>query len=251
MYFEQFDSDRETVLTACREAGVAWIIEVGTNLETSKQALQLARQHGGSAAVGFHPHEAANVQNGDWAKLMRLLIEPDVVALGEIGLDYHYPEPPKEVQSIVFRRQIHMALGLEIPVIIHNREADDDVLRTIQEEGEGRLEGVLHCFNSDWSVAEAAMQLGLYIGIGGIVTFRNAKTLHEVVRKLPLERIILETDAPFLAPHPYRGKRNDSSMIPVIGAAVAELKGISVEDVARVTTDNARRLFRLYEWDNV
>ena len=225
------------------------MIEIGTDIPTSEQALQLARSHGGSAAVGIHPHEAGRVTDDDWVKLMHLLVQPGVVALGEIGLDYHYPEPEPHVQKRVFKRQIAMAVGLEIPIVVHNREADDDVVAILKKEAGKGLSGVLHCFSSDWEVANEALQLGFFIGIGGIVTFHNAQTLRDVVKRIPIERIILETDAPYLAPHPHRGKRNDSRYIPLIGEAVAAIKNLPVEDVARITTENAQRLFRLNRMD--
>lgn len=241
---EQYDDDRDEVIRRALEQGVSRILNIGFNRETIETTLSLAEQYGFIyAAVGWHPHDAATMTDEDLKWIRSLTEHPKVVALGEMGLDYYRNYSPKEVQEEVFRRQIRLAREVGMPIIIHNREADRDVLRVLREEGAEEVGGVMHCFGGDWSMAQECLEMNFLIGLGGPVTFKNAHLPKEIAARVPLDRLLIETDSPYLAPHPHRGKRNESGYVRLVAEKIAELRGISFEEVARKTSANACRLF--------
>jgi len=252
--FPQFDNDREAVVQRAREAGVEIIINPGADLESSRRAVALAECYPEVyAAVGVHPHQAKSVTDEVVAELRRLAAHPKVVAIGEIGLDFYRDLSPRDVQRQAFRQQLALAAELDLPVIVHSREAHDDVMAILTEwlrdsklkAQSSKLKGVLHAFSGDRAMAERMFELGFCVGIAGPVTFLNAHRLRALVRELPLERLLIETDAPYLAPHPYRGKRNEPARVALVATAVAELHGMAETAVASQTAANARRLFGL------
>ncbi|NOZ30218.1 MAG: TatD family hydrolase [Chloroflexi bacterium] len=250
--FPQFDADRAAVLDRARAAGVRVIVNPGADLASSRRAVALAEAEPGVyAAVGVHPHDADTVDDAVLSVLRDLAVHPKVVAIGEIGLDFYRDLSPRDRQQEAFERQLDLAAELRLPVIIHCREAQSQVMATLRAWAdrhpppEGGYRGVLHAFAGDKAMAEAGRAMGFLIALGGPVTFRNARRLHALVPELPLDSLLLETDAPYLSPHPYRGKRNEPARLTLIAEAVARLQGVSVEEVARRTTDNAIRLFRL------
>lgn len=254
--FSKFDRDRETVVQRAREAGVEFIINPGYNLESSRRAVALTERYPEVyAAVGVHPHEAKTVTDEVIAELRLLAAQPKVVAIGEIGLDFYRDLSPRDVQRRVFRQQLALATELDLPVIVHDREAHSEVMAILAgylkfqtsnlKVGDSELKGVLHAFSGDRAMAEKVFDLGFCLGIAGPVTFRNARRLRALVRGLPLKRLLIETDAPYLAPHPYRGKRNEPARVALVAAAVAELHGVGKTEVGEQTAAAARQLFGL------
>ena len=251
--FSKFDADRPGVIDRARAAGVAAIVNVGVDLDSSRRAVRLAEQYESIyAAVGVHPHDAKNLDGATLAELRELAQKPTVVAVGEIGLDYYRDLSPRDVQRRAFQAQLAWAAKLGKPVIIHDRDAHEEIMNTLTKWAQdltsstlsGRL-GVLHTFSGDLEMAKRAIDLGFYISISGPVTYRNARQLPEIVRALPLDRLLVETDCPFLAPEPHRGKRNEPAYVRLVVERIAKLKGIPFDDLARATTTNARRLFKL------
>lgn len=242
----RFDEDREEVLAAMEGAGVGLIVEVGAGIQSTKDAVSLSEKYGFVyAAVGIHPEEIGQLRPEHMEWLKELSKKEKVLAIGEIGLDYHYDEPGRELQKKWFARQLDLAAQVEMPVIIHSREAAQDTLEIMEEHCDWAQGGVIHCFSYAKEMAQIYLDKGFYLGIGGVVTFKNSKKLKEVVREMPLERIVLETDAPYLAPVPNRGQRNDSRQLVHVVKEIAELKGIPEERVIRQTEINARALYRL------
>ena len=240
-----FASDAGLVWSRAKDAGVHAAVVVGYDLASSESALQVAERLAGCwASVGIHPHDAVQCDENALLQLHRLASHPRATAIGEIGLDYYRNLSPKDAQQQALEQQIHLALQLRLPVIIHCRDAYDDLLPILARYP---LRGVLHCFSGELHHAQRAVEMGWYLGIGGVVTFKNAHTLREVVQRVPLENLLLETDAPYLAPMPHRGKRNEPAYIPLIARMVASLKNVPLEELATVTTQNARCLFSLEE----
>jgi len=238
-----FADDLPAVLERARAAGVRAIVSAGQDEATSRATLELARAHPIIApAVGVHPHEAKTA--GDMAWLERMLDDPAVVAAGEMGLDYHYDHSPRDVQREVLGRQLHMAAERNLPVILHCREAEEDLIAVLRERFvHGRL-GVVHCFTGTYDEGMRLVNdFGLYLGIGGAVTFKKATDLQDAAARLPLENLVLETDCPFMTPAPYRGKRNEPANITLTCVRVAELRGVSPAVVAEATSANAASLF--------
>jgi TatD DNase family protein len=243
---DSYRDDLATVLNRASSFGVSRIVTVGIDLESSRRAVSLADSNPGiSAAVGVHPHHAATCGADDLVELEALSRHPKVVALGEIGLDLHYDFSPFKQQLECFSRQLELARNLRLPVIIHDREAHKEVLEILQGAGSLPGGGVMHCFSGDSVLAEKVMALGYYISIPGVVTFSKAIMLQEAVRQVPLDRLLLETDGPYLAPEPRRGRRNEPALLLFTAARVAELKEISLDDLAEATSANAARLFNL------
>ena len=240
--FPDFADEREAVIARARAAGVGTMLTIGTRLDQFPGVRALAEAHDDIwCSVGAHPHEAADHAATTAAELAALGAHPRVVGIGETGLDFHYDHSPRAVQEAVFRAHIAAARQSGLPLIVHAREADAAVARILREEGAPA--GVLHCFSSGRALAEAALDLGFYISISGIVTFRNAEELRAIVRDLPLDRLLVETDAPYLAPVPYRGKRNEPAYVAATAAAVAALKSVAPAELAAITTANFFRLF--------
>jgi TatD DNase family protein len=244
-----FDADRDAVIERARAVGVTAILTLGVDGASSRRAVALAQQYESVfAAVGIHPHEAKYATPEVYKDLIGLAREREVnriIAWGEIGLDYHYDHSPRDVQRREFRRQIRMARELDLPVCIHSRDAHDDVLSILDEEMAIDAGVVMHCFSGDEQVARRCLDLGFYISFAGPVTFTNARTLPAVVPLVPDDRLLIETDAPYLSPHPWRGRehRNEPARVAVIAARLAEIKGISVEEVGQAATQNFYRLF--------
>jgi TatD DNase family protein len=243
---ERYDPDRADLLRRAREAGVGTLVTIGTCLEDSRIAADYAAsQPGVYAAVGVHPEQAGGYDRAALPEFRALAGRPGVVAVGEVGLDLHRPESSLDVQEPVFRDMLALARGAGLPLVIHNREAASDVLRVLREDWDPTLGGVFHCYAGDAQTAREAMDLNFDIAVGGVLTFKNAQALREVIALVPLSRLVLETDGPWLAPQAWRGKRNEPAYIPAIAAQLAQLLGMDLERVAQATTENARRLFRL------
>lgn len=245
---EQYNEDLEAVIERALEKNVKQMIVVGFDRPTIERALELvARYDFLYAAIGWHPVDAIDCTEEDLAWIEKLATTNEkVVAIGETGLDYHWDKSPKDVQQHVFRQQIQLAKRVKLPIIIHNREATGDCVQILKEEHAEEVGGVMHSFSASVEIAHDIINnLNFYVGLGGPVTFKNAKTPKKVAAEIPLEHIILETDAPYLAPHPNRGKRNEPSYIPLIAQEIADLKGISLETVERVTTENAQRFYKI------
>ena len=241
-----FDGDREAVLCGLAGGGVCGAVTIGTDISSSREALRLARRYSGLglyAAVGIHPEEAGGLPEY-WEEELALLLEkPEVVALGEIGLDYHYDDmAPKEVQRNLFERQLLLAKRKGWPVLVHDRDAHGDTLELLRRH---RPFGVVHCFSGSVEMMREVVALGMYVGLGGAVTFKNARVPLEVARAVPLERLLLETDAPYMAPVPFRGKRCDSTMIAFTAEKIAELRAVPVQELLDATCENAKRFFGL------
>lgn len=241
----RFDSDRAEVLARAQQEGVSGILNAGADMASSAQAIALAKEYDFVyASVGVHPHDAKDVVEADYAQLAAWTQEEKVVAIGEIGLDYYYDLSPRDVQETVFVRQLDIARQTDMPFIIHDRDAHGDVLRILQQEAQG-LTGVMHCFSGSWEMAQQVLKMGLYISVGGPLTFKNAAKLPEIVQKVPLERLLIETDCPYLTPQPYRGRRNEPYFVKFVAAEIARLRGMELEEVAKITSKNAKELFRI------
>lgn len=243
---EQFDHDRDEIIRRAVESGVTHIINAGSNISSSRMSIELSKRHEAVfAAVGVHPHEASSCGEDTIETLKTLASAPKVAAIGEIGLDYHYDYSPRETQREWFAKQLELALELNMPVIIHDREAHRDVLDAVKAFKSDGIRGVFHCFSGGVEMAREVLNLGFHIGIGGPLTFRNAKKPAEVIRFAPMDRILIETDCPYLAPEPYRGKRNWSGYLPAVIEKIASIKDIDYNEVERLTAENAISLFNL------
>ncbi len=242
---EQFNADLDAILAAMPENGVGLIVNPGCDIPTSRKAVDLAIHFEHIyAAVGYHPESCAPYQESDLDILREMAQHPKVVAIGEIGLDYYWEEnPPKELQQQVFRAQMALARELKLPVIVHDREAHADSLAMIREFPE--VKGVFHCFSGSAEMAKELVKTGWMISFTGVLTYKNARKAVEAAEAVPIESIMIETDAPYMAPVPHRGKRSDSSMVLHICETLAQIKGISVEDCARITTENGKRFFQI------
>ena len=243
-----FSADIGEVVDRAASGGVSDIVVVGYDLLSSEQAVQLANGYGPLwAAVGVHPHDAPQVNIAGLERISELAQAPKAVAIGEIGLDYYWNTWPKEQQQHAFRQQIDLAKNLSLPFIVHDRDAHGDVLSILRDQGAFPNGFVMHCFSGSPEFAQECTRLGGYISLAGPVTFRNAARLLEVAKDLPLERLLVETDCPYLAPHPHRGKRNEPQYVSLVLAAIAQLRGIAVDVVANQTSQNAKILFGLKE----
>lgn len=241
-----FDSDRDEVVQRAREAGVEMILDVGTDLKSSRRAVEDCERHDGVyAVVGIHPHDASRMKGkGDLSEIEKLLDHPKVVGVGEIGLDYHYDFSPREIQQEVFARQLRLAKGRGLPVVVHVRKAMQDGLKILGESGDPPWEGVFHCFGGTVEDVPKVLEMGFFISFTGVVTFRNFRNFDKI-RGVPLERLLLETDAPYMAPVPHRGRRNEPCFLVHTARLLAEVYGVGEERLAEVTTANARILFDL------
>jgi len=246
----EFDADREAVIQRALDAGVEIIVCVGDGevaADSHAAAFRIAEEYPFIyTTVGVHPHEARLLDDRLYAKLQDLSQHPKVIAWGEIGLDYHYDNSPREAQREAFKRQLRMARERQLPISIHTREAEADTLAILDEEWkDSGLGGVIHCFTGTRAFAEAAVDLGFLISFSGVVTFKKAEDLRETARRLPIEKLLIETDSPFLAPAPYRGRRNEPAYVVETAVAISELRGTSPEEIGRATSENFTRLFKL------
>lgn len=241
-----FDEDREEVLQALTKSGVGTVVNVGASLAGTKRTIDLAEKYPFVyGAAGVHPDEAGELNEETFVWLKEQCAHEKIVAVGETGLDYYWDKENHEVQKKWFRRQLALAKELSLPVIIHSREAALDTMEILKQEYDPRVPVVVHCYSYSPEMAREYVKMGYYLGVGGVVTFQNAKKLKETVQETPLRQILLETDCPYLAPVPFRGKRNDSRNLIYVAKAVAELKGITAEEVIRITEENAKSFYRL------
>lgn len=242
----KFDHDRDDMIKRAHESGVSWIMNPGANYESSVNAVKLAEKYSFIyAAVGVHPHDASTLDDMMLGLIKAMARKNKVKAIGEIGLDYHYDFSPRDVQKHWFRKQLQLARELKMPVIIHDREANQDVMTILKEEKAFETGVLMHCFSGSAELARQYVKLGAYISIAGPVTFKNARKLVEVVETVPLDRLMIETDSPYLTPHPHRGKRNDSSYVKFVCEKIAEIKGLPYEDIAVQTAINAKKYFNI------
>lgn len=234
------------VLKRARDNGICAIVTIGIDYDSSREALEIARENPMVyATIGVHPHNAKDLKKDDFIKIKELANERKVVAYGEIGLDFFKNFSPKDIQLKVFEEQLDLVEELGLPVVIHERNAQDEVYSILKSRNSKLNRGIIHCFSGNVDVARKFIELGFLISIPGIVTFKKAETLRQVVKEIPLDSILLETDAPFLAPEPYRGKTNEPSYILWTAKAVANLRGISLDELAHITTENAKKIFNI------
>ena len=245
LHVPQFDGDRAAAIERAAVAGVARMVEIGYDLESSRAAVALAEHDARIfAVVGIQPHYAAEAGDEWLAKVRRLAAHPRVVAIGEIGLDYYHDRAPHEAQEHLFRAQLALARELGKPVVIHSRDAQADTVRILRDAARGQP-GIMHSFSGDWAYAEACLEVGFMLSFSGPVTFAKAADLHAVARRAPLDRILTETDSPYLAPHPLRGKRNEPANVRLVAERLAELRGMRPEELAEAVWANARVIFKL------
>lgn len=243
---EQFAEDQQAVIQRAQQAGVGLIVNVGYNISSARHTVELTKKYDFVyGAVGMHPHDAKDLNEESLAALREMAQESRIVAVGEIGLDYYYDFSPREKQQQVFRQMLRLAKELRLPVIIHDREAHEDTWRIVQEENAAEVGGIFHCYSGSWPWAQEIIKQGFYIALGGTVTFKNAKKAVEVAQKIPLESLLLETDCPYLAPVPYRGKRNEPAFVAEVANTIAALRGITTEELAAITTENGKRVFAI------
>ena len=243
---EAFNEDREAVIKSLAAAGVETVVNIGASMASSETTLELTRNYPfiyGTA--GVHPSETAELDEEKFQRLKEIVREPKIVAVGEIGLDYYWEKPAHDIQKNWFERQLELAREVNLPVVIHSREAAKDTLEIMKAAKAGDMCGVIHCFSYGKDMAREYLDMGFFLGIGGVLTFKNAKKLREVVEYAPMAQLVLETDSPYMAPEPNRGKRNTSANLPYVVNMMAEIKGLSPEDVIAATEKNARRLYRM------
>lgn len=241
----QFAADRERVIQRARDSGIANIVNIGHSESSSKAAVNLAKQYPFIyATVGIHPHDAKDCTEQTWEDLLRLTLNPKVIAWGEIGLDYYRDLSPRDVQKKVFIRQLELANEVGLPVVIHNRDAHGDILQIIKKY-RPEAGGVFHSYSGSWEMAKELLGMGFYLSFSGPLTYKNARHTLEVAQNVPEDRFVVETDCPYLTPEPYRGKRNEPAYVREVVAKISELKKLPVEKVAQLSTENAKRLFRI------
>ncbi|MBY6054420.1 TatD family hydrolase [Cytobacillus firmus] len=241
---EQYNEDLQEVIDRALSEGISNIVVVGFDRPTIEKAMELTEQYEFIyASVGWHPVDAIDLTEEDLLWIEELSSHPKVVALGEMGLDYYWDKSPKDIQKEVFRKQIRLAKKVKLPIVIHNRDATADIVEILKEEGSGEVGGIMHCFSGSPEIAQECVDMNFYISLGGPVTFKNAKKPKEVADVIPLDKLLIETDCPYLTPHPHRGKRNEPSYVKLVAEQIAEIKGLSTEEVAQATTENAKKLF--------
>ena len=243
---EAFASDRESLLDGMKDAGIDYIVNIGANMASSRATVALCDKYPFIyGAVGVHPSETEELNDEALKELKQLASHEKIVAIGEIGLDYYWPDPDRSVQKPALEAQIALAKEVNLPLVIHSRDAARDTADMLKASQAGDCGGVIHCFSYGTEMAREFLDMGFFIGVGGVVTFQNGKKLKEVVEYIPMDRLVLETDCPYLAPVPYRGKRNSSLYLPHVLDGIAKIKNISPEEVARITMENAKRMYRI------
>lgn len=243
---EAFDKDRDYLLGSMAEQGIAYIVNVGASMASSEKTIALTKEYPFVyGAIGVHPSETEKLTKEDIRWLKTMAMEPKIVAIGEIGLDYYWQEPDKSVQKMWFERQLHLASEVNLPIVVHSRDAAKDTLEILKKWQVEKTAGVIHCFSYTKEMAREYLNMDYYFGIGGVLTFKNAKKLEEVVEYIPMNRILLETDCPYLAPEPYRGKRNQSVYIDFVAQRLSEIKGISKSEVLEQTMKNAKAFYNI------
>lgn len=243
---ERFDGDRDILINSLKDNKIELVINIGADMNSSMSSIELSKRYDNIyAAIGVHPHSASEMTEKTLDELREMSKEDKVIAIGEIGLDYYYDNSPRDIQRKWFREQLELAKELDLPVIIHSRDATKETYDIIKEVQDGTLRGVLHCFSGSVEVAMEYIKLGFYISIGGTVTFKNARVVREVAEAVPLDKLLIETDCPYLTPEPYRGKRNEPMFVKYVAEKIAEIRGISVEELAKFTNKNTKELFRI------
>jgi TatD DNase family protein len=243
---EAFDADREELLSSMQENGIGTIVNATASKRTVEMSLELTKKYPFIyTTIGVHPSDCAEMDDDELRWLEDMCSNEKAVAVGEIGLDYHYDEPSKDIQKKWFEAQIEMARRVKLPIIVHSRDAAKDTMDIMKALKTEEIGGDIHCFSYSVEVAREYLNMGFYIGVGGVITFKNGRKLREVVEYAPIEQIVLETDSPYLSPEPYRGKRNSSLNLPLVAAKIAEIKGITAEEVIAITEENARKLYNL------
>ena len=243
---DQYDEDLQEVIDRALEEGIDRMFVVGFDTNTIERTMKLIDQYDFIyGIIGWHPVDAIDCTEERLQWIEELSKHPKIIGIGEMGLDYHWDKSPKDIQKDVFRKQIALAKRVQLPIIIHNREATQDCVDILKEENASEVGGIMHSFSGSNEIADEILKMNFYISLGGPVTFKNAKQPKEVAQHVPLDRLLVETDAPYLSPHPYRGKRNEPARVKLVAEQIAELRGISYEEVCKATTENAERLFEL------
>lgn len=243
---EKFNEDRKELLDSFQGKGIGYVVNVASSLATVDKTIALTKEYDFIyGSVGVHPEECAKLKESDMERFEELCKLPKIVAVGEIGLDYYWNEPAPEIQKVWFERQLELARSVKLPVIIHSRDAAKDTLDIMKKHKAEEIGGVIHCFSYPAELAREFIKMGFYIGVGGVVTFKNSKKLKEVVADMPLDRILLETDCPYMAPVPHRGERNNSLNLVFIAEEIAKLKQVSYETVVKATRENAKRMYQI------
>lgn len=243
---DQYDEDLQEVINRALEEGIDRMFVVGFDTNTIERTMKLIDQYDFIyGIIGWHPVDAIDCTEERLQWIEELSKHPKIIGIGEMGLDYHWDKSPKDIQKEVFRKQIALAKRVQLPIIIHNREATQDCVDILKEENASEVGGIMHSFSGSNEIADEILKMNFYISLGGPVTFKNAKQPKEVAQHVPLDRLLVETDAPYLSPHPYRGKRNEPARVKLVAEQIAELRGISYEEVCKATTENAERLFKL------
>ncbi len=241
---EKFDIDRDELIASLKDEGLSLAVNIGANIETSRNSIALAEKYDLIyAAVGVHPNDTGDMNDEDLAQIEEMAKHPRVVAIGEIGLDYHYDEPDPEIQKIWFEKQLKLAQKLSLPYVVHDRDAHADVLEIIKKVG--YTNGVMHCFSGSVEMAKEVTKMGMYVSIAGQVTFKNAPKVQAVATSVPLDKLLIETDSPYLTPEPFRGKRNNSSYVKYTAAKIAELRGMTTEEIAAITMENGKKFYNI------
>lgn len=243
---ERFDEDREKIIADFEKDGLELVVNIGADLQSSIRTVALTEKYEKIyGTVGIHPHDAKDMDDATFEIIKSFTGREKIVAIGEIGLDYYYDNSPRDVQRHCFKRQLELAKEVNLPVVIHSRDASQETFDIIKEAYDGKLTGVIHCYSGSVEMAKEYVKLGFYLGIGGTVTFKNARVVKDVAREIPMDHIVIETDSPYLAPEPNRGKRNESAYVRYVAAEIAELKGISYEEVVRISNQNAKKLYNI------
>jgi len=245
--FGHFNEEREKVIERAKQGGVDMVINIGSNLRSSQETINLIRENPGfiKGAVGIHPHNARDIDGDLLRKIRDLAGEDGIVALGEMGLDFHYDNSPRDDQRRAFRAQLRLARELGKPAVIHSRSADGETVTILREEGIEEIGGVMHCFSGNRITAEKTLEMGLYLAFGGVITFPKADELRAIAADVPLDRLLIETDCPYLTPVPYRGKRNEPLYVGYVAEKLAEIREESLEEIISATAKNARELFKI------
>lgn len=243
---DHYDEDLDEVIERAREAGVSHFVVIGFDNKTIDRTMELIDKYEDVyGVIGWHPVDAVDCRDEDLARIEKLSSHPKVVGIGETGLDYHWDKSPKHIQKEIFKAQIALAKRVNLPLIIHNREATGDVVEILEDEGAGEVGGIMHAFSGSPEIADRVLKIGFMISLGGPVTFKNAKQPKEVAKYVPLDKLLIETDAPFLTPHPHRGKRNEPAYVKLVAEEIAKLRDISYEEVAKATSDNALKIYNI------
>lgn len=245
---DQYDDDLEEVIERAREAGVTHFVVIGFDNKTIDRTMSLIDTYDDVyGVIGWHPVDAIDCTDDDLKRIEELSKHPKIVGIGETGLDYHWDKSPKDVQKKIFKAQIELAKRVNLPIVIHNRDATGDVVDILESEGVAEVGGIMHAFNGSPEIADRVLKMNFMISLGGPVTFKNAKQPKEVAKYVPLDKLLVETDAPYLTPHPYRGKRNEPAYVKLVAEQIAELREISYEEVAKATSENALKIYNISE----